>query len=117
MEIEETAVVSGSVTYRERKALHPLSELRVQLLDVSRAGAPAAVLGEQAYRTMGKQVPLPFEIAYDQAEIDPRFTYSVSARIMDPEGALQYISDTVTPVITRDSPTSSVVVHLVSVQR
>lgn len=114
---EALSVVSGVVTYRERIMLHPQSVLRVQVQDVSRVDAPATVLGEQVYKTEGKQVPLPFRIPYDAAAIDPRFTYSVSARILDPAGKLQFISDTITPVITRDNPTSEIVINLVSARR
>lgn len=116
-EPQNTGVVSGAVTCRERMILHPRSELRVQVLDISRAGAPARLLGEQVYQTGGKQVPLAFAIAYDEASIDPRFTYSVSARILDPAGQLVFVSDTVTPVITRGNPTSDVVVNLLRVKR
>lgn len=114
---ELTAVIDGTVTYRERSSLHPQCVLHVRLLDVSRADAPATVLGEQQYTTEGKQVPLPFAIPYDPEQIDPRFSYSVSARILDPEGKLIYISDTTNPVITRDNPTGDVQVALVRVPR
>lgn len=116
-EDNKTAVVSGSITYRERMMLHPLSTLTVRLQDVSRAGAPAILVGEQTYQTEGKQVPLPFEIAYDEAAIDPRFTYAVSARITDPEGSLRFISDTIISVITRGGPTSEIVIPLIHVAR
>lgn len=112
-----TAVIDGTVTYRERQALHPGSVLHVKLLDVSRVDAPATVLGEQQYTTEGKQVPLPFAIPYDPDQIDPRFSYSVSARILDPHEQLIFISDTTNPVITRDNPTGDVQIALVSVPR
>lgn len=104
----QSAAVTGNVMYRERIALPPDSLFTVRLQDVSRQDVPARVLGEQIYRTAGKQVPLPFEVRYDPSEIDQRFSYSISARIEDGDGILRFISDTNNPVITRDSPTENV---------
>ena len=83
------------------------------MVDVSRQDVAATVLGEQIITNPG-QVPIPFEIAYDPASIDPRFTYAVQARITA-DGQLLFISDTVTPVITRGAPTSDVEIVVVPV--
>ena len=108
----QKAAITGSVSYHERRMLPPDSVLSVRLQDVSRQDVPAHVLGEQIYTTRGKQVPLPFEVHYDPAEIDERFSYSISARIEDGNGILRFISDTNNPVITRGSPTENVEVWL-----
>lgn len=97
-------VVTGTISYRERIALAPTASIQVQLLDVSRADAPAIVLGEQVIQADGRQVPFRFEIPYDPAAIDPRFTYAVQARIED-EGRLLFINDLHYGVITRAAPT------------
>jgi putative lipoprotein len=97
------AAVTATVTYRERVALPATASVRVRLLDVSRADAPAAVLAEQAIDTDGRQVPFRFEIPYDPDVIDPRFTYAVQARIEN-EGKLLFITDSHYPVITRGAP-------------
>jgi hypothetical protein len=39
------AMITGTVTYRERIALPPTAVIKVQLVDVSRADAPAVVIG------------------------------------------------------------------------
>jgi putative lipoprotein len=114
---DKLATVTGEVIYKERKALHPLCTITVQLLDTSRADARAVLLGEQSYQTGGKQVPLPFEIQYDETQVDPRGTYTVSARILGPDGRLNYISDTSTPVITRNNPVDDIVILVTSVAR
>jgi len=96
--------VTGTVAYRARIALPPTAVVKVQLADVSRADAAAIVIGQQAIETGGRQVPIPFEIAYDPAKIDPRMTYAVQARIED--GAhLLFISDRRYAVITGGAPT------------
>ena len=96
------ATVFGKLSYRERIALPPGSEAIVQLLDTSRADAPATVVAEQRI-AIGGQVPIHYRLDYDAATIDPRHRYTVSARIVNGERLL-FVSDTVTPVITRGSP-------------
>ena len=108
-----TAAVSGTVTSLEPIALPPNAVVEVKLVDVSRQDVAATVLGEQVITNPG-QLPVPFEIAYDPASIDPRFTYAVQARITA-DGQLIFISDTFTPVITRDAPTSDVEIVVVPV--
>ena len=98
------AKVTGTVTYRERIALPPTAVIKVQLVDVSRADAPAIVLGEQITQAAGKQVPFSFEIPFDPAKIEPRYSYAVQARI-EQDGKLRFISDRHYAVITRGAPT------------
>lgn len=93
--------VTGSVTYRERIALAPSAVVKVRLVDVSRADAPATVIGEQVIKAAGRQVPFAFEIAYDPKRIEERFTYALQARIEDEDGRLRFISDRHYPVLTR----------------
>jgi putative lipoprotein len=99
----KSARVTGTVTYMQRIALPPSATVKVQLVDVSRADAPATVLGEQIITAGGKQVPFSFEIPYDPAKIDARYTYAVQARIED-AGKLLFINDTRYSVITRGAP-------------
>ena len=109
------ATVSGEVTYLQRIALPDDAVVTVQLLDVSKQDVAASILGEQVIETEGKQVPIPYEVEYDEGDIDERFTYSVSAKITDGSGKLLFISDTVNPVITRDNPTEDVEIITVPV--
>jgi len=98
-----SAQVTGTVTYRERIALPPTAVVKIELVDVSRADAPAVVLGEQLIETAGKQVPFSFAITYDPAAIDERMSYAVQARI-EVGDRLLLISDQRYAVITRDAP-------------
>lgn len=84
--------------YRERIAVPPTAQLLVQIRDVSRADAPAPLIGEQRIE-MSHQVPVSFEVHYDPDVIDPRRRYQVSARIVDGQQLL-FITDTAYPVIT-----------------
>jgi putative lipoprotein len=96
--------VTGTVTYRERIALPPTAAIKVQLVDVSRADSPAIVLGEQVIQSAGKQVPFSFEIPFDPAKIEAKYSYAVQARI-EVDGKLRFISDRHYAVITRGAPT------------
>jgi putative lipoprotein len=97
------AKVTGTVTYRERMALPPTAVIKVQLADVSRADAPAVVLGEQVIQAAGNQVPFTFEVTFDPAQIVANHTYAVQARIED-DGKLRFISDQRYAVITGGAP-------------
>ena len=77
---EARATLTGSVGYRQRIALPPGAVVKVTLEDISLADAKALVLDEQVIETTG-QVPIPFELAYDPAAIDPRHRYAIRAQI------------------------------------
>jgi uncharacterized lipoprotein YbaY/heat shock protein HslJ len=98
-------IVTGTVTYLERIALPPEAIIKVQLLDVSRADAPAIVLDTVTIEAGGRQVPFAFTLTYDPAQIDPRFTYAVQARITV-NGELRFISMERFAVITQGNPTT-----------
>lgn len=84
--------LKGEVTYRERIALPPDAVLVVQLADVSRADAPAAVVAEQKISPAG-QVPIRFRLKFDRAAIRPNATYALQARI-SVGGSLWFVTDT-----------------------
>ncbi len=99
------AEVRGTVTYRERIALTPDAILTVQVRDTSLQDAASELIAEQVIPDPG-QVPIGFEVAYESARIDPRNTYSVSARITEADGRLAFINDTAHDVITGGNPSS-----------
>jgi putative lipoprotein len=94
--------VTGTVTYRERIALTPEAVVEVQLLDVSIADASAKLIAEQTIKPE-HQVPIPFELTYDPADIHERFTYAVRATIRE-RGRLMFTTDRSYRVLTRGSP-------------
>lgn len=110
------SVITGTVTYRNRSALPPTAVIEVTLQDVSLADAPAKTISTQKIEAGGKQPPFAYELVYDPAQIDPRNTYSVSARIT--EGSeLLFISDTLNPVLTRGAPLTGVDIVVVAMSR
>jgi putative lipoprotein len=95
--------VTGTVNYLERVALPPTAVVKVRLVDVSRADAPAAIIFEQIIPTAGKQVPFFFKIPFDPSKIKANYAYAVQARIEE-DGRLRFISDQHYAVITRNAP-------------
>ncbi|MHC8352681.1 YbaY family lipoprotein [Pseudomonas sp. RT4P38] len=81
--------LDGEVFYLQRIALPPSVTLS-GLQDVSLADAPAVILDEQKGSIKG-QVPLPFHLSYDPAQVKPGHRYSVSARI-EVDGKLMFIT-------------------------
>ena len=95
----ESNEVTGSVTYRERIALTPGTLVEVKLLDVSLQDVASKVISEQIIE-IEHQVPIPFELIYDQSQIDQRMTYAVQATIRHGEELL-FTTDRSYPVLTR----------------
>jgi putative lipoprotein len=98
-----SGTVSGTVTYLQRIALPPNALIQVQLLDTSLADAPSKLIADQKISLGDRQVPVAFTLNFDSAKINPKHTYSVSAKITV-EGELRFISDTSHPVLTRSNP-------------
>ncbi|NNB47454.1 YbaY family lipoprotein [Pseudomonas chlororaphis] len=90
MQPASKASLDGEVFYLQRIALPPTATLSVSLQDVSLADAPAVLLAEQKGPVKG-QVPLPFHLSYDPAQVKPGHRYSVSARI-EVAGKLLFIT-------------------------
>jgi copper homeostasis protein (lipoprotein) len=93
------AQVKGTATYRERIALTPDAVFEALLQDVSKADAPAVVVGSVRIEKLG-QVPIRFEIPYDPAHVDRSHSYAVRSRILVGQRLL-FSTDQVYPVLTR----------------
>ncbi|MEE1867470.1 YbaY family lipoprotein [Pseudomonas auratipiscis] len=84
------ASLDGEVYYLQRIALPPAATLSVSLQDVSLMDAPAVTLASQNGPVKGN-VPLPFHLSYDPAQVKPGHRYAVSARI-ELDGKLLFIN-------------------------
>ncbi len=96
-------VITGTVTYRQRVSLPLDAAIAVRLLDASLPEANAKVLSESIISAAGHEVPIPFELTYDPAEINPSHTYQVRATITA-NGTLLFTSTTVYRVLTHGAP-------------
>jgi len=96
------ATLQVTLAYRERIALPPDAVAELQLLDVSRADAPAQVLAMQRFRMT--RVPQDFVLPYDPSAIDARHSYTVAARILTGNRVL-FRTTSAYPVLTRGAGT------------
>ena len=103
----KSATVTGTIIYVEEIALPSEGVVvTVKVEDVSRADAPAVTIGQQVIENPN-QVPIPFEIEYNAANIDERYVYALRARI-EVDGKLWFINTSRYAVITRGNPTSNI---------
>ena len=99
---EATAMVSGTVSYRERIALPANALVVVQLRDVSLMDVAAKLISEQIIEPQ-HSVPIPFSLAYDPGKIDERMTYAIYATIRS-GGRILFVTDRSYQVLTRGHP-------------
>lgn len=91
-------VVRGTVTYRQRIALAPNSEVRVKLVDAATPeGTPVA---ETTVSTGTRQVPISFELPYEMRDINRQRDYVLFAEIRS-AGQLRFRNETGVPVTLR----------------
>ncbi|CAK2009738.1 YbaY family lipoprotein [Vibrio crassostreae] len=112
---ENTQVISGTVSYRERIALPENAVVTVTLADISLADAPSTVIATQEFTTDGKQVPFAFELSYDNNKIKANHRYNMRASI-HVDGKLRFTTDTIKSVITDVENTQQADLRLVGVR-
>ena len=112
---ENTQVISGTVSYRERIALPENAVVTVTLEDISLADAPSTVIATQEVTTDGKQVPFAFELSYDNNKIKANHRYNMRATI-HVDGKLRFTTDTIKSVITDVENTQQADLRLVGVR-
>ena len=105
-ETEAAGVVTGEVIYLDRAALDPNAVIEVELVQIA-ADSAGTVVASETVNAEGRQVPIPFELNYDPALIDPTQTYMVQARILV-NGQPVYASQAGVPVITNGAPSAGI---------
>src|SRR5262245_30091194 len=98
-----SGVLRGSVAEREHVALPSDALVEVKLYDVSIEDGAAPVIAQTTVVPDGREVPLPFELHYDPAKIQPTRWYALRAVIRS-GGRLMFATDTVQRVITHGNP-------------
>jgi len=91
--------VRGALVCTRGAEVPPGATVTVQLLDVSRADAPSVTVAEQVIEAPHGGA-LTFELPYDPEAIDPRASYTVSARVIHGD-ELVLVTDTHNPVLSR----------------
>ncbi len=102
---EEAAApkITGTVAYRERIALPPDAVVHVRLEAAPQPERQPRLVAEVAVPAEGRQVPIPFELAYKASDIQPQQKYQVRATITARDKTL-FASRASYPVITKGAP-------------
>lgn len=111
------ATLTGHVVLQPRAPLRLDAMIRVRLVDVSLADAPAMVLGEARIAAQGQPVPVPWRLQYDPRRIDANHRYALRAEIRDAQGILLWQTTTSHPVLTGGAPSDQVEVTVEPVTR
>jgi uncharacterized lipoprotein YbaY/heat shock protein HslJ len=112
------ATVTGTVYYLQRMALPPDAMIEVSIHNKQWADAPPemTLLAQTAFTADGKQVPLPYTVAYSPEDVMEGALYSIGATIRNGSGRLLFVSTTAIPVITLGNPTQDIEILLSPVQ-
>jgi putative lipoprotein len=94
-------MVTGTVVYMQKIALPPNAAIEIKMQDIS-AGAPKTV-AETVFAPAGKQVPIPFQLSYNPADINQAHTYQVLANI-NVNGKPMFVTNTPLHVVTQGAP-------------
>ena len=90
-------LISGSITYPEKVALAPNVVVQIQVVDVSRADAPATVVASTELHPAGKQIPIAYRLDVKRSEFRPGRRYQVNVRITEGK-VLRFITKTAHPL-------------------
>ena len=90
--------VTGEIAFRDRVAVPPNAEVRIELREFVRHDAPLVTLANTTITDI-RRIPIPFEVEYDPLDIDPRRTYMIHASIISNDRTLYTTTDQF-PVIT-----------------
>jgi len=94
--------LGGTVSYGERITLASDAQLRVRLEELGRGDAPPQFIAETTIPRIGPS-PVRFRIALDPRVIDPRRSYTLTARIERGEQLL-FVNDPPLRVLTGGNP-------------
>ncbi len=111
--IEDSANVSGAVTYYVDMALPADAMVTVQLRDIELWPDASGLISQQQITTSGSQVPIPFNVSYEPGAIKPDRTYALAAFIQDGNGHPLFAPGDPAPVITQGNPIQDVEVVVV----
>ncbi|MDZ4776593.1 MAG: META domain-containing protein [Alphaproteobacteria bacterium] len=110
-EVPGQVTASGELFFLERIALPPGAQVRIQLRDTARVGAPALVLAQQEFAA-GSGGPYPFSISAPTNVVPANARLTLFAQILS-GGRLLFITDTSNPV-SATGPNAPMSIRMVS---
>lgn len=91
-------LIRGTVTYRQRSAMPPNSQVVVKLVDS--ADTTGKAVAETTVSTLNRQVPIAFELPYEMRDINRQRNYELQAEIRS-AGVLRFKTAAGVPVTIR----------------
>ena len=102
--------IRGTVTYLQRVALAPNSQITVRFVD---SGDPTGrAVAENTFSSGNRQVPIPYELNYEMRDINRQRSYEMRAEIQS-GGQVRFRSQTGTPVTPRLGRTDNIEIVVV----
>ena len=101
-------LITGMITTDAPVALDPAAAYYIDLREAGTSGDPIVTISATL---AGQQFPIPFEVPYVPANIDPAKAYVVGARILLGEQVL-FASAVGVPVITQGAPSADVTINI-----
>jgi putative lipoprotein len=101
----DSETVAGVLTYRERIALPPEAVAVISVVDLSGADSQNSLLGRTEIVGPGNP-PIPFEVRYQPAAVNPERPYGVRAQIAV-QRELWFMTDRPYPVLTLGAPSDT----------
>lgn len=108
--------IQGTVTYRERIALQPDSDLTVELVKLDAQGNEEDVVAQTTFSTGTRQVPISFELPYAQSSIETNGSYAVRASISNNGQMLFDTAEPQTVNVRRGAYNNNVRINLVKAE-
>lgn len=98
----QMTTIAGNATYFEKIGLPAGCTLRVQLVNTRLADTATAIVTDQVFPVVHGS-PIPFALTVDNAKLDERMSYALSASVRAPDGSLLFTTDTSVPVDLKSS--------------
>lgn len=95
--VPEVITLSGQITYPEKVAMAASVVVRIQVVDVSRADAPAEAIASTEVLPEGRQIPIDYSIQVPRKAFEPNHRYQVMVRITEGP-VLRFITKVAHPV-------------------
>jgi uncharacterized lipoprotein YbaY len=95
---DNSRTLRGTVTYRQRSALPSNSNINVRLVDLANPGTAVA---ETTFSSSNRQVPIPFELSFEQNLVNGQRSYGLEAEITSADGKTAFKTETPVAVQVR----------------
>jgi putative lipoprotein len=109
--LADGAVLKGTLNYHERIGLPADAQIEVLLEEAGARDAPPTLIARMVFVSAGRQVPIPFDLAYDPSKIGAGRRYQLRAAIRS-HGYLLFSVASAAPALGTGAPATPAVLLL-----